>query len=63
MQTKSRMLLLGALIASASVLTGLFYFAKGNMVYYWRTDELADLNDEPCTSFPRACAGPLRCTS
>ena len=46
MQAKSRLLLLGALIASASVLTGLFYFAKGNMVYYWRTDELADRAQE-----------------
>jgi len=42
MKSKSRLLLLGALIASISVLAGLFYFAKGNMVYYWRTDELAE---------------------
>ena len=46
MQTKSRILLLGALIVSASVLTGLFYFAKDNMVYYWRTDELSDRAQE-----------------
>ena len=46
MNSGSKKVLAGALLAAIAILVGLYFFASNNMVYYWRTDELVDRSRE-----------------